>query len=252
VNVLPNAADGRPVPRRFELPFLDHRAETPTSMTFRFSTDGSGFEYRSNQAIRLILPWVQDPWGPARSFSLSSSPSEAGAIAITAKMTGSPYKEALRNLTPADRVLVFGPVGDLLYAPSRSSLFVAGGIGVTPFRGMLKYASDTGAGEPITMLYSARTPEELAFRGELDALAEANPRFRVRYTITRPADAREPWTGRIGRIDEAWLREELARLHRPKVYVVGLPEMAEEVLATLRDRLGVAEDDLEYEYFRGY
>ena len=252
VHVLPSRPDGPPEPRRYELPFLDSRVETPTAMTFRFSTSGTGLDYRSNQAVRVVLPWVSDPWGPARSFSLSSSPTERDEIAVTVKMTGSPFKEGLRNLRPGDRVLVFGPVGDLIYTPSRDSLFVAGGIGVTPFRGMLRYATDTGARRPITLLYSARTPEEFAFRSELDGIARSNPRVRVEYTVTRPKDSGVRWDGRVGRIDEAWLREALARLDHPKVYVVGLPEMAHEILTTLRDRLGVVEDDLEYEFFRGY
>jgi ferredoxin-NADP reductase len=251
VNVLPNAP-GPFRPGAYDLPFLDSTVETPTATTFRFSTEGSGFSYRSNQAIRLVLPGVQDPWGPARSFSLSSSPSEEGRIAVTAKMTGSPYKEGLRRLEPGEVVRVIGPLGDLLYNPNRASLFIAGGIGITPFRGMMRYAADTGVRQPIVLLYSARVPEEFAFRTELDAIVEKNPQFEVRYTVTRPGDAKTAWKGRIGRIGEPWIREALERLERPKVYVAGLPEMAQEVLATLRERFGVDEDDLEYEYFLGY
>lgn len=237
---------------RYEFPFVESRRETPTTMTFRFSTRGTGFQYRSNQAIRLVFPKVQDPWGPARSFSLSSSPSESGWIEVTAKMTGSPFKEALRNLNPGDRAWVFGPLGDLLYDPTRSSLFVAGGIGITPFRGMMRYAADTGVLSPIRLLYSARVPEEFAFAKELDGISRSHPHFRVQYTVTRPGETDTVWKGRTGRIDETWIRETLEGLDRPKAYVVGLPRMAHEILGTLRDRFNFTEDDLEYEYFRGY
>ncbi|HTS32801.1 MAG TPA: FAD-dependent oxidoreductase [Thermoplasmata archaeon] len=231
---------------------MSSQPETPTSMTFRFSTRGTDFHYRSNQAVRLVLPGVRDPWGPARSFSLSSSPTETDLISVTAKMTGSPFKEALRTLRPGEGCDVIGPLGDLLFDPSRDALFIAGGIGVTPFRGMARYAADTGASRSRVLLYSARTPEEFAFRDELDAIARGDPHLAVHYTVTRPTESTRPWTGRTGRIDLHWVREALYGLTRPKVYVVGLPEMARDVLAFLRDPLGVVEDDLEYEYFMGY
>jgi NAD(P)H-flavin reductase len=131
-------------------------------------------------------------------------------------------------------------------------VLIAGGIGVTPFRGMARYATDIGAQERIVLLYSARVPEEFVFRHELDALAASHPQFRVHYTVTRPAESNVGWEGRTGRITEDWIAEHLRELTRPKVYVVGLPGMAEELLESLRDRMGIPEDDLEYEYFRGY
>lgn len=251
MTLLPPAAPRRG-PKAYELPLVDSRIETPSSMTFRFSTEGTDFQYRSNQAVRLVLPGVRDPWGPGRMFSLSSSPSERRQLAVTVKMTGSPFKESLRNLRPGDVAQVFGPLGDLLYNPARPSLFIAGGIGITPFRGMMRYAADTGVEEPIVALFSARTPEELAFRSELDEIGRAHPHFQIHYTVTRPAESTTPWKGRTGRIGETWVREALQGLKRPKVYVVGLPEMAQDILGMLRDRLGIAEDDLEYEYFMGY
>jgi glycine betaine catabolism B len=221
-------------------------------MTFRFSTEGSGFRYRSNQAIRLVLPAVEDPWGPSRAFSLSSSPSEPDVAAVTVKMTGSPYKQALRSLRVGEPVVALGPIGDLLYDPLRDSLFIAGGIGVTPFRGMIRFAADVRQHRAIRMLYSARVPEEFAFKAELDELAGKDPKIDVRYTVTKPKSTTTPWRGRTGRIDETWIREALKSMERPKVFVVGLPRMAADILDLLRSRMGFSEEDLEYEYFRGY
>lgn len=239
-------------PRGISLPFLKSHPETPTASTFSFSTQGSGFQYRSNQAIRLVLPGVEDPWGPSRLFSLSSSPTEKGQISITCKMTGSPYKEGLRALRPGDRVTVFGPLGDLIYDPTRPTVMVAGGIGITPFRGMVRYAVDTGAKAPIVLLYSARTPEEFAFRSELEELRKAHPSLTIHYTVTRPPESAKPWQGRTGRIDEALLRESSSNLEEPNFLVVGLPEMIETTLQTLQSRLGVPEERINWEPFRGY
>ncbi len=122
-------------------------------------------------------------------------------------MTGSPFKEALRGLKPGQTATVMGPLGDLLFNPKRPAVFLAGGIGVTPFRGMLRYAADIGATEPVRMLYSARVPEEFAFRAELESLAAAHPQFQIHYTVTRPGDSPRSWEGRTGRIDIPWVRE---------------------------------------------
>jgi len=241
-----------PRPQRWVLPLLAKRRESPTVMTFDFSTAGSGFEFRSNQAVRLSLPGVDDPWGAVRSFSLSSSPTETDHLSVTCKITDTPFKQALSRLEPGAPAEVYGPLGSFLFDGSRPSLFIAGGIGISPLRGMLRYASDTGNTSEKRLLYSARVPEELVFRDELDGFARASPHVQVHYTVTRPAESTTPWGGRVGRIDPAWIREVARSLDRPVYYVVGLPEMVDEVRAMLGGPLGILEDDVDYEMFRGY
>ncbi|MFY9716981.1 MAG: FAD-dependent oxidoreductase [Thermoplasmata archaeon] len=246
----------RPIPSfapgRYLLPLLENRVESPTARTFRFSTVNSGFQYRSNQAIRLSLPGVDDPWGAVRTFSLSSSPTENGVLAVTCKITDTPFKQALARLEPGATAEVIGPLGHFLFDPSRPSIFLAGGIGITPFRGMLRFASDTGIEHELRLLYSARTPEELLFRGELDAMAAALPHLRVSYSVTRPAESEHRWTGRTGRIDVGWIREAADGLDRPRYFVAGLPEMVEQVVGHLRGSFGVPDQDILYEMFRGF
>ena len=221
-------------------------------MTFRFSTEGTGFRYLSNQAVRVSLPGVDDPWGAVRSFSLSSSPSEPGSIAVTCKISDTPFKQALARLQPGETADVYGPLGMFLFDGSRPSVFLAGGIGITPFRGMLRYAADTGSSASKRLLYSARVPEEFIFRAELDELSRTHPEFRVQYTVTRPTESALSWSGRVGRISEAWIREVSEPLERPKFYVAGLPEMVEQMVSVLGGRLRVPEDDIDYEVFRGF
>lgn len=241
-----------PPPGRFVLALIESRRESPTAMTFRFSTKGTGFRYLSNQAIRLSLPGVDDPWGAARTFSLSSSPSEPDQISVTCRISDTPFKQALSRLRPGETAEVFGPLGQFLYDPSRPTVFLAGGIGITPFRGMLRYAADTGASAPRRLLYSARVPEELVFRSELDELSRSSPHLEVHYTVTRPSESSVAWTGRVGRIDTAWIRELVKPLEHPMYFIAGLPEMVEEMLSALDGKLGVSEDDIDYEVFRGF
>jgi glycine betaine catabolism B len=221
-------------------------------MTFQFSTESTEFQYLSNQAIRLSLPGVDDPWGAVRTFSLSSSPSEPAQISVTCKISDTPFKQALSRLRPGDTAEVYGPLGAFLFDRDRPSVFIAGGIGITPFRGMLRYAADTGVTVDRRLLYSARVPEELVFRSELDGMSGASSHLEVHYTVTRPADSSVAWSGRVGRIDAAWIREVAAPLPHPKYYVAGLPEMIEQTIATLGGPLGIPDEDVDYEVFRGF
>lgn len=251
--MLPMAGDAEvPRPGRYLLRLLDRRVESPSTITLRFSTEGTGFAYRSTQAIRLSLPGVDDPWGAVRTFSLSSSPTERGTLAITSKLSDTPFKQALGGLRPGDTAEVFGPIGQFLFDPSRPALFLAGGIGITPFRGMLRYAADLGTTQPVTLLYSARVPEELIFREELDAIAGAHPHLTIHRTVTRPRESSVPWAGRIGRIDREWIVERGHLDRRPLCYVAGLPEMVAPTLDLLVRGLGVPADDTDYEVFRGF
>jgi glycine betaine catabolism B len=252
VDVIPGSRLELPPAAPYEMPLLESRQESPSVMTFRFSTEGTGFRYRSNQAVRVKLLGVDDPWGAVRTFSLSSSPSETGILGVTCKITDTPFKQALSRLEPGATAQIYGPIGSFLLDTTRPCLFLAGGIGITPFRGMLRYAADTVVRTPLTLLYTARVPEELVFRTELDALARDRPNFRFHYTVTRAAESATPWAGRVGRMDQRWIEEAGHLEERPLVYVAGLPGMVEEMIQTLTGRLGVAYDDIDYELFRGF
>jgi ferredoxin-NADP reductase len=234
------------------LPLLESRKESPTVMTFRFSTAGTGFTYTCNQAVRVFLPGVDDPWGAVRTFSLSSSPTEIDEVAVTCKITDTPFKQALAKFTPGDTAEIIGPLGSFPFERGRPSVFIAGGVGITPFRGMLRYAADIGDTAPKRLLYSVRVPEERVFRSQLDAFAQPPAPVAVHYTVTRPGESSVPWTGRTGRIDTAWIREVAKGLDHPKYYIAGLPEMVEEVVQRVQGELGIPEDDVDYDVFRGY
>ena len=252
MRVLDRPPPGSDRPRRYVLPLLERRSESPSAITFRFSTKGSGFAYRSTQAVRLALPGVDDPWGAARMLSLSSSPTEPGILSVTCRISETPFKAALAALRPGDTAEVYGPLGEFLLDRSRPSVFLAGGIGITPFRGMLRYAADEGDTTERRLLYSARSPEELLFRTEMDEIARTHPNMKLAYTVTRDTEPSTSWSGRTGRIDARWIRECAASLDHPKYYVAGLPAMVSEVMGMLLRQLAVPESEVDYEVFHGF
>jgi ferredoxin-NADP reductase len=146
--------------------------------------------------------------------------------------------------------MVEGAVGHFLLDDRRPAVFVAGGIGITPLKGMIEYATDRRLTNPMRLVYSNREQAEIAYRRELDELASTNEHLRVMHTLTRePDDA--GWTGRRGRIDDAVLAEAADALDDPVYYVCGSPGMVEHVVGLLAAR-GVPEENVRYEEFWGY
>lgn len=180
-------------------------------------------------------------------MSLACSPTRPH-LEFGARITGTPWKQAFRALRPGDQVEVDGAYGHFLLDPARPAVLVAGGIGITPLKGMAEYAADTGMPHAVTLVYSSRSEEEIVYRDELDALERQNPRFRVLHTLTRePPDS--AWNGRRGRVGEALLRE--AALEGAVWYVCGAPSMVADALTTLH-RMGVPPERLRSEKFSGY
>src|SRR5256886_9509259 len=133
----------------------------------------------------------------ARPMSLATSPTRPH-LEYAVRLSDSPYKRAFAALQPGDEVVVFGPIGDFVLHETRPAVLLAGGIGITPLKGMAEYAADKALPIPIRLVHSNRSENEIVYRSELDALEKQNAQFRVFYTLTRTTD--EAWQGRRGRV----------------------------------------------------
>jgi sulfite reductase alpha subunit-like flavoprotein len=120
------------------------------------------------------------------------------------------------------------------------SIFVGTGTGLAPLRSMITAAIEAGAPEPLWLLFGARHEEDVLYRDELAALAEAHPHFRYNVTLSRPGSS---WTGPAGHV-----QVHLPGLFRalsasassaPHAYVCGLDRMVSSVRALLRGELGL-------------
>lgn len=236
---------------------IDSRKETPSARTFCFELDSGGLDYRPGQYITVRLEGIEDPRGPQRPFTLSSSPTEKGQISITSEMTGSPFKEALQKIAAQgnnieEQLKIRGPMGDFTLDMERPALMIAGGIGITPFRSMIRYVRDQGADLPIVLLYSNSTLSDITFRDELDAAAGDSDALTVVHTLTRSAESGNGWSGRTGRIDSEVIAEAAGPLEKPVYYVCGPPDMVTAMTGIVQDELDVAESDLRAEKFTGY
>ncbi|HEY5594605.1 MAG TPA: FAD-binding oxidoreductase [Nitrospiria bacterium] len=202
--------------KEMKLAVSEIRQETPEIKSFRFDLGSNKpFPFRPGQFV-VITAEVWNPKrnriGPAnRAFSLSSSPTEKEYIEIAAKR----YLDG--RLTPwlhdtvktGDILNVKGPEGQFVFTEGESDgiVLIAGGIGIAPYRSMIRYILVKELQVQVKLLYSARTPADFAFKKEFDKAMKQHPNLHCVYTITRPDQT--PWAGRVGRFDEAFFRDHL-------------------------------------------
>jgi ferredoxin-NADP reductase len=222
-------------------------------MAFRF-TKPPGFVFKPGQAVTLLLTDPPpEPNSRQRIFSLVSAPFDAELAVATRMREGSAFKRALKSLPPGAKLGLKGPRGVMTLHEdrSRAAVFIAGGIGITPFMSMLRHAAHVGLQQRLVLLYSNRRPEDSAFLTELQRLEGENPNFRLVPTMTQMGESRLPWTGATGVIDAALLKEIAAELRDPIYYVAGPPAMVAGLRETL-ELAGVDGDDIRSEEFYGY
>ena len=224
---------------------MSSRPLTPTTYAIQVEKP-DGFAFRPTQFTFLQLRTEEGM--DARPMSLATSPTRPH-LEYAVRLSNSPYKRAFAALQPGDEVRVFGPIGDFVLHETRPAILVAGGIGITPLKGMAEYAADKTLPIPIRLVYSSRSEDEIVYRSELDALERQNARFHVIHTLTRTTE--NEWRGRTGRISQELLTEAASDLSDPVYYVTGTPSMVVGTLRLLRS-LGVTDENLEVEAFRGY
>jgi ferredoxin-NADP reductase len=211
---------------------------TPRTRIISLDLGGSNFAFTAGQAVMLGLHG-----SPLRKpYSIASAPwelSKTGHLQVLAQIedagTVDPHLELA---APGTRLDLEGPFGSFALPPDESFpiLFVAGGTGIAPLRSMMVERLARATKVPIALVYSARLPEEFAFRAELDALATAG-RITAHFTVTRDSGA---WPGRRGRVDAALLEDALPSL-QSLCLICGPPQLVSDAGALLRT-LGVSED----------
>ncbi len=226
---------------------LDHiTKEAEAIWSFHFLID-QPYTYVAGQFIEMTLPHASaDERGEKRWFSLSSAPHES-LISITTKQAypGSSFKKALFDLSAGDTANISEPMGDFVLPKdaSRPLLFIAGGIGITPFRSMFSELAFASQQRPIKFVYGVAAEDEIIFTEVLKAAGQHATIF-----VETPA---AEWGGERGSLNAS----AIIGLDKPSsdalVYLSGPEPMVE----VLRDELitqGVAEQQLVVDYFLNY
>ncbi|MEW6603554.1 MAG: Rieske 2Fe-2S domain-containing protein [Thermoproteota archaeon] len=223
-------------------------------MTFRFIKEEEFPTYKAGQYAFFPLEGVaNDPKGPVRHFTLASSPTEAHVI-ISTRIRESPYKQRLKQLQQGTKVKISEPQGEFVLQDdySKPAVFLSGGIGVTPFRSMVKYATDNQLPLRIVMFDSNRSRENILYKKEFDQWSSKNKNLKIIYAVTDEDPA--GWSDEKGRIDKAMIMRHLDndQLENSIFYVCGPPGMLKAMQNILKNELHIPDDRIKVEEFTGY
>jgi ferredoxin-NADP reductase len=199
--------------------------ELPDTKTLRIKwPDGYDPAFKTGQFVTLCWP---DAPTYRRAYSLSSCALDRGFFEVTVKREGKMGTRLVDWIKPGDKLDVISPTGAFLPVwepPDRHLICIAGGSGVTPFRAFAREATRRKLPTKITVLYSVRTTNDIIFGDEFHQLQADNPQFGFFVTCTR-LHPEDPWTGRRGRIDGAWVRSQILDPARTVFYACGPNEL---------------------------
>ena len=217
-----------------------------------FDLQGGDVDFKPGQYFFVTLPEVgyQDERGLRRHITVATSPNEKGVLGLATRMRDSAFKRTLRELPVGTEVEVEQPKGDfaLPEETSRPLVFVAGGIGITVFRSMLRYIREEGLPYRVSLIFSNRDRESTAFLDELQDLERENPNFRLILTMTQDPG----WDGETRKVDSHFFEDCLEDdLNQYTFLVAGPPAMVEAMQREL-DEAGVKDDNVIAERYSGY
>jgi ferredoxin-NADP reductase len=171
-------------------------------------------------------------------------------VGFCTRLRESAFKRSLAELPVGAEVDVEPPKGSFVLPEATEDplVFLAGGIGITPFRSMLRYIADEQLPHRMTLVYSSRDRASAPFLDELEEIEAGGADLRLVVTMTED----ESWPGERRRIDGAFLRDQLGDgLEGASCMVAGPPGFAKAVTAEL-EKAGVDPERIATDSFSGY
>ena len=241
-------------PKTKLFPVLKQRLKTgPSSMDFVFEP-GQKFAYQPGQYMEWTLPHNKvDARGNRRYFTLASSPTESEVrLGVKFYQKGSSYKKAMLAMNSETKIVASQIAGDFVlpHDPKQKVVFIAGGIGVTPYRSMIKYLLDKQEQRSIALLYAARTAEDIAYQEVFEA-ARQQLGVSAHYILSEPDKPPLDNRYRDGHVDAAMIRALVPDYAERLFYISGPQPMVEAVRHNLSE-LGVAAHQIKLDFFPGY
>lgn len=223
------------------LTLINKKEETSNCISFIFNND-EGIEWQAGQFLRYHLDDPQpDERRTERYFTIASAPFEKN-IMITTRVVpgdGSTFKRDLQQLTIGDTIDASGPSGSFtIEQPYQEYVFIAGGIGITPFRSILLDLDHRQLPLNITLLYANRDTN-IVFRQEIESLQQKYPLFNAYFLI-------DPQ-----RVDEQTIKQHVPEYDK-RTYLVSGPEPMVVGIESMLQSMGIAKEKIKRDYFPGY
>ena len=218
---------------------------TPTAVTLRMNKP-EDYTFKPGQWGYFTVEG--DCGKVSRSLSFSSSPTEP-YLEFTKRLSDSDFCQNIMQLQVGDEVSFRGPMGNLVYEGGLDKVaFLAGGIGITPIRSILKHSMDKGIGGEKFLLYGNLNVEETAFADEIEQWEKEDPGLKVIHILMDPPKG---WGGFTGFINSSIIEASIPDLPSQTFYVSGPPPMVKAVAMCL-DEIGIHRDNVYKEELEGY
>lgn len=232
----------------FYLKFIKKKQISKDVSAFYFSRVRLGstdkLNFLAGQYVDMYLPVANEKGrGNSRMFTISSSPLEKDHIFIATKKGKSLFKKSLFKLVPQTLVKFYGPSGGLIIDENPptggkpSYVFLALGIGITPFRSIIKYISQKNLKIPITLIASFSKKEDFLFYDELMDISKSNPNIKIIYTLEK--------------ITDKLIKKYIKNIKTSLYFIVGSPQAVLE-LEDIVSIMGVPSEKIFIEDFEGY
>ena len=221
-----------------ELTFLGKKQETRDVFTFYFKPPQKT-EWEPGQFLIYFLKHEnEDVRGKMRFFTISNPPFLEN-LSITTRINpqGSSFKKALMDLKEGDKIEARTPEGNFVVEDySGKYVFIAGGIGITPFHSILSQLNHDGQNLDITLLYSNKG-DDFVFKDEFDQIQKNLSNLKIKYIL--------------GRITKDTINENVKDIGNSIFYLSG-PNSMVEGLAKVLEEMGIDQRQLRTDYFHGY
>jgi ferredoxin-NADP reductase len=266
-------------PQKLHLELVEKKSYTGTDIeSFKFAYNSvdnkqnQSLRYKAGQFAIVDLGTKDDPEGPMRSFTLASSPTEKNFIMICTRIRDTLFKKKLASLEVGTSVNITAPLGKFILHEdySNPAVLLSGGIGVTPFRSMIKYVTDMKLPVKIIMFDSNRNRSNILFKKEFDEWTRINKNLKIIYTISEKDQndneqslslsssstvvTENDWKGEYGRINKAMILKyiDINVLNNSIFYICGPPGMLKAMQKLLQADLSIPKQRIRTEEFTGY
>ncbi len=225
---------------------------SPDVIDFVFAT-GKKLNFIPGQYMEWTLPHAHaDSRGNRRYLTIASSPTEDDVrLGVKFYPNGSSYKQALATIDDKKMIVGAQLAGNFTLPkdPTQKCVFIAGGIGITPFRSMIKYLVDTNQPRPITLVYTNTLPQQIIYT---DVFSEAQHKLGIKtvYTITDPNSVPENWQGYNRRIDADMLAAEVPDYKDSHFYISGSQRLVDGARELLL-QMGIPRHQIVTDFFPG-